>query len=97
MKFLILQQVDAQKLKFSQVYYLFIIGPKLFLGVASGDEEQGECLPWVPSASVACGSSSTRYPRLLRGQPPASPLFYRAKISFNSFNSCAFVMVVGVK
>ena len=29
--------------------------------------------------------------------PASPPLFYRAKISFNSFNSCAFVMVVGVK
>ena len=52
MKFLILQQVDALKFKFSPVYYSFFRTYN-FVGVAYGDGGQGECLPWVPSASVA--------------------------------------------
>jgi len=40
-------------------------------GVASGDGGRIGYVPWVPSASVACGSFVTRYPRLLRGQPLA--------------------------
>ena len=40
-------------------------------GVASGDGVGVMRCPGVPLASLACGSLSNRYPRLLRGLPPA--------------------------
>ncbi len=48
------------------VSFFLVVG-----GVASGDGGRIGYVPWVPSASVACGSFVTRYPRLLRGQPLA--------------------------